>query len=75
MTTWASRMGITRSIEGSIRTFSGKTPDGKLNGVEKVLASCGGGVLSCWNQPFEVSKWPHGHTVVLAAACSTAEQV
>ncbi|ORX36922.1 mitochondrial carrier domain-containing protein [Kockovaella imperatae] len=56
MTTWASRMGITRFIEGSIRRISGKSNDSRLGPIQKILASSGGGALSCWNQPFEVLR-------------------
>ena len=53
MTTWGSRMGITRFIETTIKRISGR--EGRLNAGEKIIASCGGGALSCWNQPLEVS--------------------
>jgi hypothetical protein len=55
MTTWGSRMGITRFIESTIRRASGKGRGSSLSGAEKVVASCLGGALSCWNQPLEVS--------------------
>ena len=56
MTTWGSRMGITRFIEATTRRVSGKQPGARLSGLEKVAASCGGGALSCWNQPLEVGQ-------------------
>ncbi|KAI5478083.1 mitochondrial carrier domain-containing protein [Pseudohyphozyma bogoriensis] len=56
VTGWASRMGISRFIEDLIRKGTGKTQNQSLSAVEKILASCGGGALSCWNQPFEVLR-------------------
>jgi hypothetical protein len=56
MTTWASRMGITRFIEGSMRSLLGRKADARLSGLEKIGASCAGGALSCWNQPLEVIR-------------------
>lgn len=56
VTGWASRMGIARVNEGLIRAATGKSKDAKLSPMQKILASCGGGALSCWNQPFEVIR-------------------
>jgi hypothetical protein len=56
MTTWGSRMGITRFIETTTRRVTGKESSARLSGLEKVVASCGGGALSCWNQPLEVIR-------------------
>lgn len=53
---WASRIGIARFAEGQIRTLKSKPADAKLSIWEKMAASTIGGALSCWNQPFEVSK-------------------
>lgn len=55
MTTWGSRMGITRFIESTIRRVGGKEAGASLSAMEKVISSCMGGALSCWNQPLEVS--------------------
>lgn len=54
MTGWMSRIGITRFNEGLVRRAMGLSPDEKLNNAAKIAASCGGGALSCWNQPLEV---------------------
>ncbi|KAM0754004.1 mitochondrial carrier [Meredithblackwellia eburnea MCA 4105] len=56
VTGWASRMGISRFIEGLIKKATGKGSNEKLSAFETILASCGGGALSCWNQPFEVLR-------------------
>lgn len=55
MTGWMSRIGITRFNEGIVRWATGKGQTDKLSNIEKIAASCGGGALSCWNQPLEVS--------------------
>ena len=55
MTTWASRMGITRLNESIIRRTLGKSENSPLSLPQKIFSSCVGGAISCWNQPFEVS--------------------
>ena len=55
MTTWASRIGITRLNESVLRRMLGKSQDSPLSASQKVFSSCVGGAISCWNQPFEVS--------------------
>lgn len=54
MTTWASRMSLTRANEGLVRRVVGKKENSPLSAGQKVFSSVMGGVLSCWNQPFEV---------------------
>ena len=56
ITGWSSRIGIARFAEERIRWMSGKGKEEKLGFGEKILASTVGGALSCWNQPFEVSR-------------------
>lgn len=56
ITGWSSRMGISKAAEGPIRKLKGKGKTDKLTVGEKIAASTVGGALSCWNQPFEVSK-------------------
>jgi hypothetical protein len=56
ITGWSSRIGISRLVENPIRTIQGKTESDKLSLMEKICASTIGGALSCWNQPFEVSR-------------------
>jgi hypothetical protein len=55
MTTWASRIGITRLNESVIRRTLGKSENSPLSVPQKIFSSCVGGAISCWNQPFEVS--------------------
>ncbi|GKT72571.1 mitochondrial DNA replication protein YHM2 [Colletotrichum tofieldiae] len=54
VTGWSSRIGISRVVEGQIRSLRGKSATEKLAPWEKICASVVGGALSCWNQPFEV---------------------
>jgi hypothetical protein len=54
MTTWASRIGITRLNESVIRRTLGKSENSPLSVPQKIFSSCVGGAISCWNQPFEV---------------------
>ena len=56
MTGWASRIGLTRVSEGGVRWATGKREEAKLSAGEKILSSCAGGALSCWNQPLEVGQ-------------------
>lgn len=56
MTNWGSRFGLARLAEDSIKSFTGKGKDDKLNAFEKILSSIIGGGLSAWNQPFEVAR-------------------
>ncbi|KAI9657046.1 MAG: Mitochondrial DNA replication protein yhm2 [Bathelium mastoideum] len=56
VTNWGSRFGLSRMVEGPIRTFSGKSSNEKLSVGEKILASAVGGGLSAWNQPIEVVR-------------------
>lgn len=46
MTNWGSRLGISRFLE----SIFGKSQK------EKILSSCIGGTLACWNQPLEVIR-------------------
>jgi hypothetical protein len=65
ITGWSSRIGISRLAESPIRTIRGKTESQRLSLMEKICASTIGGALSCWNQPFEVSR---GLPMLLGAA-------
>lgn len=56
ITGWSSRIGISRFAEGRLRSIRGKASTERLSLTEKILASTFGGALSCWNQPFEVSR-------------------
>lgn len=56
ITGWSSRMGISKAAEGPIRRLRGKNKTDQLTMGEKIAASTIGGALSCWNQPFEVSR-------------------
>lgn len=55
-TNWGSRFGLARLAEDTIKNFTGKNKDEKLNAFEKILSSIVGGGLSAWNQPFEVAR-------------------
>lgn len=55
-TNWGSRFGLARLAEDSIRKFTGRKSDEKLNAYEKIAASAVGGGLSTWNQPIEVAR-------------------
>ncbi|RAH78037.1 mitochondrial carrier, partial [Aspergillus japonicus CBS 114.51] len=56
VTGWASRIGISRFAEETIRSMRGRGKHEKLGFGDKILASTIGGALSCWNQPFEVLR-------------------
>lgn len=55
-TNWGSRFGLARLAEDSIRAFTNRPEDEKLNSYEKIAASAVGGGLSTWNQPIEVAR-------------------
>lgn len=61
-TNWASRQGLTEAARGRLlarKSGLGDVPGAakpKLSGAEEVLAGTVGGVLSCWNHPFEVAR-------------------
>jgi hypothetical protein len=58
---WSSRMGISQFTEGLIRRSQGYSDSRSLSVGEKIAASTVGGALSCWNQPFEVSRQKQAH--------------
>jgi len=55
---WASRQGLTEWARGIL--LKRKAGDGVMNPSltkwEEAASGCVGGALSCWNQPFEVSR-------------------
>ena len=57
---WASRQGITDLVRVKVREF--KCPEGRdpatfrLSVADETLAGTIGGILSTWNQPFEVMR-------------------
>ncbi|POY71642.1 hypothetical protein BMF94_5336 [Rhodotorula taiwanensis] len=55
-TNWASRIGIARAAEQTIKELGHKKPGEPLTPMEKVTASAIGGALGCWNHPLEVIR-------------------
>jgi hypothetical protein len=58
-TNWASRQGFTEAVRGQMKARL--HPDAlpqtvKLSKLEEVAAGTVGGVLACWNHPFEVAR-------------------
>jgi len=53
---WASRVGFTEVIRQRIATLVYGDPRARLSMREEALAGIFGGVLSCWNHPFEVAR-------------------
>lgn len=54
-TNWASRQGFTDAVRQQMIKASGST-DGKLTVQYEVLSGMLGGMLACWNHPFEVAR-------------------
>ena len=55
-TNWASRQGFTDAVRSRMRTFLNKPADAKLTPKEDAICGLFGGMLSCWNHPFEVAR-------------------
>lgn len=53
---WASRQGFTEAVRTRIAQISHGDAQARLSTREEVLAGVVGGVLSCWNHPFEVAR-------------------
>jgi len=55
-TNWASRQGFTDFVRGQFGKILYGDPKAKLSIKEEALAGMFGGILSCWNHPFEVAR-------------------
>ena len=55
-TNWASRQGFSDGISKAIKIYFHGNPDAKLTSAQFVAAGIIAGVLSVWNQPFEVAR-------------------
>ena len=53
---WASRVGFTEAVRARIAAFFHGDPQCRLSMREEAAAGIIGGVLSCWNHPFEVAR-------------------
>ena len=53
---WASRVGFTEGVRTQIATVRHGKPTARLSVHEECSAGIIGGVLSCWNHPFEVAR-------------------
>jgi hypothetical protein len=56
-TNWASRQGFTDGVRSLMKhSLHGGDPDAKLTVGQEVLSGMMGGMLACWNHPFEVAR-------------------
>ena len=53
---WASRQGFTDAVRSRMRIWLHDDPKAKLTASQDALSGCIGGILSCWNHPFEVAR-------------------
>ena len=53
---WASRQGFTEAVRGRLRLLIHGDAKARLSLDQEALAGCLGGMLSCWNHPFEVAR-------------------
>mmetsp|Transcript_20036 Transcript_20036/g.43288 ORF Transcript_20036/g.43288 Transcript_20036/m.43288 type:complete len:286 (+) Transcript_20036:85-942(+) len=53
---WASRQGFTEAVRGRLRLFFYNDSTAKLSLGQEALSGMIGGMLSCWNHPFEVAR-------------------
>ena len=53
---WASRQGFTEAVSGRMRLWLYDDPTAKLTKLQAAACGCMGGILSCWNHPFEVAR-------------------
>ena len=53
---WASRVGFTEAVRSQIASVRYGSPTARLSITEECWAGIIGGVLSCWNHPFEVAR-------------------
>merc|ERR1740130_1966110 len=55
-TNWASRQGFTDAVRSVMLTATGGNGQGKLTVGQEVFSGMLGGMLACWNHPFEVAR-------------------
>eukprot|EP01079_Euglenida_sp_SAG-EU17-18_P001682 gene1682-2878_t len=55
-TNWASRQGFTEAARSRVRSFYQMPPSEKLSIKQEAASGMIGGLLSCWNHPFEVCR-------------------
>lgn len=55
-TNWASRAGFTEAARGRMRKAIYGDEKAKLSLTQEAMCGCIGGMLSCWNHPFEVAR-------------------
>lgn len=53
---WASRQGFTDWVRSRMRVLVHGDPAAKLSMGQEAMSGCLGGMLSCWNHPFEVAR-------------------
>ena len=53
---WASRQGFTQAVRERARVALHGDPSAKLTKLQEAGCGCIGGMLSCWNHPFEVAR-------------------
>jgi hypothetical protein len=55
-TNWASRQGFTDAVRVTMLSVTGGNGQGKLTVGQEVTSGMLGGMLACWNHPFEVAR-------------------
>eukprot|EP00656_Telonema_subtile_P012966 TRINITY_DN16564_c0_g1_i1.p1 TRINITY_DN16564_c0_g1~~TRINITY_DN16564_c0_g1_i1.p1 ORF type:complete len:226 (+),score=59.08 TRINITY_DN16564_c0_g1_i1:116-793(+) len=55
-TNWASRQGFTDAVRSGMLSVTGGNGNGKLTVGQEVCSGMLGGMLACWNHPFEVAR-------------------
>eukprot|EP00301_Raphidiophrys_heterophryoidea_P017273 c2713_g1_i1.p1 GENE.c2713_g1_i1~~c2713_g1_i1.p1 ORF type:complete len:285 (+),score=59.72 c2713_g1_i1:191-1045(+) len=55
-TNWASRQGFTEFTRDRLKVLIHGSSDARLTVPQEALAGIIGGMLSCWNHPFEVAR-------------------
>lgn len=55
-TNWASRQGFTDAVRTTMLAATGGNGQGKLTVGQEVTSGMLGGMLACWNHPFEVAR-------------------
>merc|ERR1711865_862783 len=55
-TNWASRQGFTDAVRSVMLSTTGGNGQGKLTVGQEVCSGMLGGMLACWNHPFEVAR-------------------
>lgn len=56
MTNWASRQGFTEAVRDQFKLRLHGSKSAKLSKAEEVGSGILGGMLACWNHPFEVAR-------------------